>query len=453
VNNSLVLLLLILSFHSAAAVQQSTKETTPDTIDVGRKTDFPLHLKGNHLETLSGEPFLINGDTPWSLIVGPDREGVELYLENRKQKGVNALMINLIERYFNGPEDAYGNSPFLVPGDFSTPNPAYFENADFVIRKAEEKGMAVFLFPAYLGAKSSQTIHNEGWYAEVNANGDAKMYEYGRFVGRRYKDFKNIIWMMGGDCAPEEALSEVREMVRGIKETSVNQLFSVHNSRFHSGVTEYPSDHWIDLNTTYANCSTTPTHLLSDYNRKMPFFFIEGTYENEKASPICLRSQMYWTVLMGSCGYFFATKPVWGFDTDWQNYLDTQGSGDLQRAGELFRSRAWFDLAPDKDHKILTSGYGNISDGTYAAAAKTRDGRNLIIYSPDQRPLTVILSELQGKSCHGWWYQPSNGKCFDIGLIQNKGSRIFTPPAESDWLLILDDAKLGLPAPGIIRSH
>jgi hypothetical protein len=290
-----------------------------------RKTNnlFPLHLKGNHLETKSGKPFLVKGDTPWSLIVGPDREGVELYLENRKQKGVNALVINLIERYFNGPEDAYGNLPFLTPGDFSTPNPKYFENADYVIKSAAEKGMAVFLFPAYLGAKSSETVHQEGWYAEVIANGPTKMYEYGKFVGRRYKDYKNIIWMMGGDCQPENALDGVRAMVKGIQETAGPQIFSVHNARYHSGVAEYPEDKWINLNSSYANCTKAPAYLLEDYKRNLPFVFIEGNYENERASEVCLRSQIYWPVLLGATGYFFATKPVWGFDLNWQNYLNT----------------------------------------------------------------------------------------------------------------------------------
>lgn len=419
------------------------------TVKTADEDNFPLALSKGRLMTKKGQPFLINGDTPWSLIVGPDRKGVEQYLEDRRLKGVDAVMVNLIEHYFNGPDDAYGYLPFADSLDFSKPNEHYFENADYVIGKAREKGMAVFLFPAYLGAKSSQVIHKEGWYAEVNANGSAKMYEYGRFVGRRYKDFKNIVWMMGGDCAPEDAIDGVREMVRGMKETAGNQLFSVHNARFHSGVTEYPTDHWIDLNTTYANCSATPENLLSDYNRKMPFFYVEGKYENEGASPVCLRSQFYWPVLMGSCGYFFGVTPVWGFDKDWQNYLDSQGSQDLKRAGEFFNSRRWHDLIPDNDHKTLISGYGNISDASYAAAGRMSNGSTVIVYTPDQRNLTIEMTRISGNQSHGWWYQPSSGKTIDLGLFPNKGSHLFNPPAEGDWLLVLDDARLSLKKPGI----
>jgi hypothetical protein len=443
---SLIFILLIISTNAFAQVPPSKP---PELNKTAQSDIFPLSLRKGRLITKTGHPFLINGDTSWSLIVGPDRKGVEQYLEDRRLKGVNAIMVNLIEHFFNGPEDAYGNMPFAIQGNFATPNEQYFQNADYVIRKAWEKGMAVFLFPAYLGAKSSQTIHKEGWYAEVNANGNAKMYEYGRFVGRRYKDFKNIVWMMGGDCAPEDALSAVHEMIRGIKENAGNQLFSVHNSRFHSGVTEYPNDHWIDLNTTYANCSTTPTHLFSDNHRKMPFFYVEGKYENEGASPVCIRSQFYWPVLMGSCGYFFGVTPVWGFDKNWPYYLNSQGSMDLKRAGEFFNSRKWYDLIPDNDHKTLISGYGDIGDASYAAAGRMSNGSTVIVYTPDQRELTIDMTRISGKKSHGWWYQPSSGETYDLGLFTNTGSHLFNPPSSGDWLLVLDNESLALKKPGI----
>jgi hypothetical protein len=417
------------------------------------KIDFPLKLKGKELVTSTGKPFLINGDTPWSLVVGPDSAGVELYLENRKNKGVNALLVNLIEHYFNGPEDAYGHSPFLIPGDFSTPNPAYFDYADFVIRRAEENGMEVFLFPAYLGAAVGDGTHKEGWFNEVVENGPAKMYVYGKYVGQRYKKFRNIIWMMGGDCAPAEAIDEIRAMVKGIEDSAGPQIFSVHNARYHSGVTEYPGETWLTLNTTYAECTKTPSLLLSDYKRDMPFFFVEGRYENEKASAVCIRSQLYWTVLMGSLGSFFATSPVWNFGKDWQNYLDTQGAGDLERAGNFFRSVSWFNLVPDIGHNVLTSGYGNLTDGSYAAAAKSKDSRTLIVYSPDKRILTLNLSELSGKNSNCRWINPSDGKSYYVGLITNKGSRTFTPPGDGDWLLVLDDKKPNLSSTGSQKSN
>ncbi len=410
---------------------------------------FPLSIRSGKLVTHSEQPFLITGDSPWSLIVGPDRDGIDKYLEDRKQKGVNSLIMNLVEHYYNGPEDAYGNVPFLTKGDFSTPNPDYFENADYVIEKARELGMEVFLFPAYLGYDDGGS-HEEGWYTEVNANGPLKMYQYGKFLGQRYKNYKNIIWLMGGDCAPGDAIDEIREMVRGIEETAGPQIFSVHNGRFESGLTAYSGEKWIDLNTTYASGSTTAMYLKTDFQRSHPFYFFEGTYENMGATSSQLRGQMYLPVLMGAGGFFFGNYPLFNFNAGWDKseVMASQGSMDLQRSGEFFRSREWDKLIPDFNHTLLTKGYGDLSNSSYGAAALAKDGSFAIIYVPDNRELTVNLTLISGTQTHGWWYQPSTGNVNDLKLISDSPSQSFVPPSSGDWLLVLDDASKGLGSPG-----
>ncbi len=419
-------------------------ENPTDVTDI-----FPLTITAGKLTTKTGQPFLITGDSPWSLIVGPDKDGIDKYLENRKQKGVNSLIMNLVEHYYNGPADAYGNLPFLVDGDFTTPNPDYFDNADYVIDKAREMGMEVFLFPAYLGYDDGGS-HEEGWYTEVNANGPSKMYQYGKYLGQRYKDYKNIIWVMGGDCAPGNAIDEIREMVRGIEETAGPQIFTVHNGRFQSGLAAYTGEKWIDLNTTYASESTTAFYLKADFQRSHPFYYFEGTYENLGATSTQLRGQMYLPVLMGANGSFFGNYPLFNFTAGWDNpdVLESQGSKDLQRSGEFFRSRAWNKLVPDLNHTLLTSGYGDINNSSYGAAALTQDGSSAIIYVPDYRELTVNLTLITGTQTHGWWYQPSTGTVNDLKLISDSPSQSFIPPSAGDWLLVLDDASKGLGSPG-----
>jgi len=454
--HAVILLFLIMNF---SCVNEDITEVVPNTnTDISNPltdsppdpTDiFPLSLKAGKLITNTGQPFLITGDSPWSLIVGPDKDGIDKYLENRKQKGVNSLIMNLVEHYYNGPADASGNLPFLVSGDFSTPNPVYFDNADYVIEKAGDLGMEVFLFPAYLGYDDGGT-HPEGWYTEVNANGPSKMYQYGKYLGLRYKNYKNIIWMMGGDCAPGNAMDEIREMVRGIEEMAGPQLFSVHNGRFQSGLAAYPGENWIDLNTTYASETTTAYYLKADFHRGSPFYYFEGTYENSGATSAELRCQMYLPVLMGANGYFFGNYPLYDFSSGWDNaiVLESQGSKDLQRSGEFFRSRAWHQLLPDVDHTLLTNGYGDIGNSSYGAAALTKDGSSAIIYIPDYRELTINLTLISGTQTHGWWYQPSTGTVHDLKLISDSPSQSFIPPSSGDWLLVLDDANKGLGSPG-----
>jgi Protein of unknown function (DUF4038) len=50
-----------------------------------------------YLVDAAGKPFFINGDSPWSLMVQLTREQADQYLEDRRLKGMNAVMAELIE--------------------------------------------------------------------------------------------------------------------------------------------------------------------------------------------------------------------------------------------------------------------------------------------------------------------------------------------------------------------
>ena len=404
---------------------------------------FPLSMSDGMLHTNTGEPFLIIGDSPWSLIVGPDQAGVEKYLDSRKKMGVNSLIMNLVEAYYNGPQDAYGNQPFLTPGDFTTPNPAYFDHVDYVLGKALEKGFEVFLCPAYLGFDDGRG-HEEGWYNAVIDNGPDNMYWYGKYLGQRYKNYENIIWVMGGDCAPGNAMDEIRAMVKGIEETAGPQIFSVHNGRYQSGITEYPDEKWIDLNTTYGDKSSMASLLMQDYNRPLPFFYIEGTYEFDNISEESLRSQMYLPVLMGANGFFYGNASLFEFETGWDDarVLESQGSGDLQRFAGLFKSSISYHLQPDVHHTLITSGAGDLQGGNYAATAISDDSSIAIIYVPDYRKLSIDPSRISGSRTHILWFDPSNGNTIDGSIVNDLPSLTLYPPAESDWVLVLEDASL-----------
>jgi hypothetical protein len=412
---------------------------------------FPLSVAPDQRRLLdaNGRAFFVTADSPWSLIVGPDLAGAESYLENRRLKGFNAVLVNLVEHLFHGPTNAYGEDPFLVPGDFSTPNEDYFAHADAVIAAAEARGIVVFLAPAYLGYNGGA----EGWYSEVLASGAQKMHDYGVFVGARYAGSKNIVWVMGGDYAPNAALPAIRALVAGIEEgAGTPQLFTVHNSRHEAGLGQYPAgEPWIDLNTVYSACAEVAGESLEDgyaEERAMPFVFIEGTYENEGGEGQCARGQAYGAVLSGAAGHFFGNRPIWLFDPGWPAALDSTGALDVQRAQRLFDSRRFGPLEPDVSHTLLTSGFGNPFDGSYASAALTLNANTALIYTPTRRALRVDLHSLRGDSVKATWYNPRTGAVTAAGTFAKTSTQVLTPPATGDWVLVLDNAALTLPTPG-----
>jgi hypothetical protein len=197
----------------------------------GSEPVFPLKKaeNGRFLVDQKGKPFLVVGDSAWSLIVQPTEGDIERYLEDGGKRGFNAVIVNLIEHKFctNPPRTRAGLVPFEKPGDFSTPNPAYFDFAYQVVRKAHDHGLAVWLFPAYVGYGGG----DEGWFREMKASGRANLRAYGQFVGKRFKDLPNIVWAVGGDFTPDKADQWiVTEVAKGIREEDPGRLMTAHGS-------------------------------------------------------------------------------------------------------------------------------------------------------------------------------------------------------------------------------
>ena len=431
---------------------------------------YPLRVSANHryLVDQNGTPFLIQGDAGWSIIVGLNDAQVEQYLTNRRQKGFNSIQVNLIEHKFckHPPLNAAGDGPFTTPGDFSTPNEKYFAHADWVIRKAAENGIQVLLYPIYLGYKGT----DDGWVKEALANGPPKCLAYGRFLGQRYKDFDNIIWMMGADLDPGPALEDVDMIALGIKEYDHRHLFSAEADPEHFASDYFSGGRWLDFDTTYTY-GIVHSQLLADYNRTpaTPFILIESSYEGEhNASDVQIRRQAYWADLSGSTGQVFGNNPLWHFDAPgffeafasgvqpakkptWEEAMDAPGSQAMAYLNELFHSRPWYKLVPDQAHRVVTGGLGEFTGLDYVAAAITEDQTTLIAYLPTSRTVTVDMTKVTGHSATAWWFSPRDGTSTRIGEFATKGSRQFTPPAPGDWVLVIDEAALDLPAPGSRR--
>jgi hypothetical protein len=420
--------------------------------DVGAAR-YPLHVASNrrYLVDRKGVPFLLHGDAAWSLITALSREEAERYLSDRARKGFNTVIVNLIEHKFNGPENRYGEAPFISSENFSAPNEAYFAHADWVIRRAGEHGVQVLLAPIYLGLAGT----DEGWVDEALASGPSGCREWGRYVGKRYGGFDNIVWLMGGDREPGEALDCVDATVEGMREFNCHHLFTADTAPECSPVDDYGRGGWLDLTNTYTY-EIVYKGLLADYHRQptAPFFLKGSAYEGEhNSSPVQVRRQAYWALLCGACGQVFGNRPMWLFDPGWQEALDSPGSRDMVHVRALFESRPWYHLVPDVPHQVVISGLGEFNGLDYLAAARTTDGGAVIAYVPSRRTFSVDLSRIQGSTVKAWWFDPRTGESESAGEFVTGGSRAFTPPAEGDWALVLDDAGRNWPAPGTTDDY
>jgi hypothetical protein len=412
---------------------------------------FPLRAESGrrYLVDSAGRPFLLKGDAAWSLLVQLRREDVDLYLQSRRALGFNALLVNLIEHRFarDAPRNAYGQSPFLIPGDFRSVNEAYFEHADWVLRRAASAGFLVLLAPAYLGYGGGI----EGWYADMKGSDASALRDYGRYVGRRYREYSNVFWVLGGDYNPPDR-SVVRAVAAGIFEESPGNLATAHCGPESAALDYWPDEPWLQVNNVY---TYAPVHgvALTQYRRMpiRPFFLIESTYENEHhATARQLRTQAYHAMLAGAFGHVFGNNPIWHFGSPyvksaqtWRQALASTGSQDMARLSSLFESLDWWRLVPDVDDRLLMAGRGSGPD--QAVAAAYRDGSLAMVYVPTARRVVVDLRQMRGPAVVATWYEPATGTFVSAGArsLRNASATSFSTPeatgeASSDWVLILE---------------
>ena len=428
----------------------------------GQSYSYPVKISDHHgyLVDQNERPFFWSGDAAWSLMVQLSKENAVQYLEDRKQKGFNVVMVELIEHKFssNPPRNYYGELPFTGK-NFTTPNEDYFAHADYVINAAAERGMVVLLDPLYLGYQCD----DEGWCNEVKAASLSDMRAWGQYLGHRYKNFDNIVWLIGGDADPAPVKNKVLEFVNGILENDNRHLFTAHNQPESYALSPWTNQSWLKINNVYSYSATLYQQCSTAFNitPTMPYFMIEADYENEhSASQQRLRSQAYWPVLSGAMGYIFGNCPIWHFGasantcglTNWKAQLDSPGSLSMMYAQKLFMSRAWHLLIPDFKHTVVTAGYGTWGKTDYATAAISSNGNTIICYIPSKRQVTVDLSKISGSKCKAWWYNPSDGKAILIGTYENSKCQLFTPPSNSDWVLVIDDDSLDVKAPAVITE-
>jgi len=420
---------------------------------------FPLkHSDGDkrYLKDQDNKPFFWSGDAAWSLIAQVSREDAEYYLDNRKEKGFSVVMVSLIEHKFSSgaPSDYYGDKPF-TGRPFSTPDEKYFQHADFVIRAAAARNIAVLLAPVYLGYGCG----DEGWCSEVRSATIEDMLLWGRYLGKRYRDFPNIIWLIGGDTDPLPVKDKLLGMIKGIREYDTVHLVSAHNQPGSMGVTPWNDQPWLSVNNVYSYDSAIYSQYKQAYlySPVMPWFMIESTYENEHGSDCRqLRSQAYWAILSGAMGHIFGNCPVWHFGSspawcgrsDWKKELDDSGSVSMHLLQRLFRSRSWQSLIPDFDNTVLKRGYGECGSGDYATGAISSDGNTFIAYLPSGRGVTVDMSRINGTRAKCWWYDPAGGSSALIGIYRTSGTRSFTPESRGDRVLVIDNARSNLLPPG-----
>jgi len=418
---------------------------------------YPLKVSANrrYLVDQNNAPFLIAGESPQALMVNLSEAEADGFFANRQGHGFNTVWINLLCKPYTGgrPDSSTydGILPFTTPDDLATPNAAYFDRCDRMLRLAAKYGLLVMLDP----------IETGDFLKVMRQNGVTKCREFGRYIGARYQGFDNLLWFNGNDFQKWRDPANdavVLAVALGIKEKDPRHL---HTIELDYEVSSSLDDrNWAPIIDLCASYTYYPTYaqVLKDYNRTnfMPVCMIESDYEFEQRStPATLRREEYWSNLSGATGQMYGNGFTWPFKPGWKTNMDTPGAIQMAYVKALFEPRAWFDLVPDQTHKVVTAGYGTF-DGTttdgnhynmtsdYVTAGRTPDGSLVLAYMPTFRPITVDLKTLRGPAT-ARWYDPSCGRYSAIAgsPFANSEKHIFIPPrhnadGDDDWVLVLE---------------
>jgi hypothetical protein len=395
---------------------------------------FPIKISKNkrYLVDQDDVPFFYHGDTCWKLFWEFTAEEAELYLEDRIKKGFSVIQVQLLpHRDYQANRD--GNTPFLVRGDITTPNPAYFENVDKIVSLAAEKGMGLLVSPLWASK------WEQDWYKHLNTS-NAEVY--GRYLAERYKSCKNIIgWIHGGDDDAIELHDSIRIFAKVFKKIAPRQINTFHANQ-KGGWEFFNQEAWYDMNMAYSyNYPDMLRQMTEGFQLKpvRPIILGETHYEyNTGITRALLRKFAYASVILGGAGQAYGNKDIWIATCFWTTALNAPAAHDMSYLRRIFEFIPWHQLIPDTAHTFVTEGYGR--DEEFAPASISDDRSAAVVYIPTARTITVNTENL-AFVIRAYWYDPANGMCIDLGTVNKQKDQRFRTPGKNsggdeDWILL-----------------
>jgi hypothetical protein len=412
---------------------------------------------GRFLVTESGQPFFWLADTAWELFHRLTRQEADHYLQDRAGKKFTVIQAVVLAELdgLNTPNPA-GHRP-LIDNDPTRPNAAYFEDVDWIVRRAGELGLYIGMLPTW-----GDKWHKNGGTGPLIFNHE-NAHLYGRFLGARYRD-QAIVWILGGDkfVGDDEERRILEAMAQGLREGDAgHHLITFHPIGQYSSANYFHHAPWLDFNmiqTGHTRDRDNYTSITAEYNRTpiKPVLDGEPGYENiphafDDANPrleaIHTRRFCYWALFSGACGHTYGCNDIWQMwkrgdnpiisaKLPWDEAIHLPGAGQMQYARMLIESGPYFDRIPDPSLVEPP----NTTGPDYLAACRAPDARYALVYFPTGKAASLRTFLLKGPRLAVRWYDPCNGEYLQVPGVEVTPWKTtqFIPPSVNDWILVLD---------------
>lgn len=441
------------------------------------------------LVTETGEPFFWLGDTAWELFHRLSLAEAEHYLEVRRQQGFNVIQAVILAEH-DGPHTPNANGHIPLCGDDPTrPNEFYFRHVDAIIRLAAEKGLYIGLLPTW-----GDKVCGELWGTGPVVFNIENAHVYGKFLGKRYRNDPNIIWILGGDRPAEGYEPLWAAMAEGITKGVAlpspagggtggggKPLMTYHPRGGDSSSRWLHEADWLDMNMLQSGHCLTDTPnwdmIRADYERKpvKPVLDGEPNYEHHPCDPYLrpwkpeygrftdydVRKQAYRAVFAGACGHTYGSHSVWQMwspkhapttfaSPAWDEAIHAPGARQMVHLKNLMLSRPYLtripapdllpEVTPPPPPADLRQHDDRINPLRAAHAVATRDSEatcGLVYFPLAGQSLQVDLRLLAGP-VQAAWYDPRNGQSHPIAEFPQEIVTFTSPLGGPDWVLVLD---------------
>jgi hypothetical protein len=449
-----------------------------------------VHTNQHILVDEKDRPFFWLGDTAWELIHRLDREQVDRYLDARQSQQFNVIQTVCLAE-FDGlhTPNANGHTP-LIENDPKRPNVLpgksddFWDHVDYVVDSAAKRGMRIALLPTW-GEWVTPRFSKPAIFQTPDQG-----YAYGRFLGDRFRDRSNIIWVLGGDRPGDEAphgRAVWQAMAEGIADGTNGESTQDGNANWSTTLISYHSmsssskwfhqEPWIDFHMwgtyhsskdwarsfematrDYGLASPKPT-----LNAEPPYEEHPRDYDPKNGwfDEYEIRRAAWWSVTSGSLGHTYGAHPIWQFydgnpmpkskvpvpnvatpRVTWTKALELPVANQMRHLRGLFEAIDFASYKPDVSWLTPTTNLDDSNSSRQSSRVTGGYGNDFgLVYVPTGESIVVLLDKAPGDWRAASWYNPRSGVSERIDPFPGKVPQRFDPPGEpgidQDWVLLL----------------
>jgi len=436
----------------------------------------PLRISNDrrYLEHADGKPFFWLGDTWWmSLCKRLSWEGFKMLTKDRVKKGFTVIQIVSGLYPDMPPFDPRGANEAGFPWDesYTQINQAYFDMADRRIDWLVQNG----LVPCIVGS----------WGFFIEFAGEQAMKKHWRNLVARYGAYP-LVWCIAGEATMPYYLTpffgsqdeKAKEYVaRTRTRWTTIARFIRSTDPYHHPMTIHaaPVSHLVDdpslidiemlggLSHGYdpeALSRTVDTFVESNLRRpRMPFLVGEGCYEG--ISGACwenIQRLAFWTsILNGACGHTYGANGIWQLNSQtepygpspygpsrshdiipWEEAYQLPGSKQVGLGRDLLERYQWWKFEP---YPEWVEPRWSKEDYYKPYAAGIPEEVRIVYLPQSWSSLQKVKGIEGGVTYHAFYYDPRNGREYDVGTVvpDEKGEwQPPVPPIFQDFILVME---------------